>query len=173
MRFRLDQALPGTVEEVLEAFTDPGYLATIGTTAKVGEPEVLEQTRDGRSVRQLVRYRFTGDLAPAVTAVIDRRRLVWVDEHVYDLERATATFRVLPEHYADRLHAGGTERFVAAPTGEGTIRQVEAELTVRWPVIGGMVEKAIVSGLQEHLADEAVRIAAWLSDGGRERPAGP
>lgn len=173
MRFHLDQVLPGTVEEVLAAFTDPEYLATIGTTAKVGEPEVLEQTRHGRSVRQLVRYRFTGDLSPAVTAVVDRRRLVWVDEHVYDLELATATFRVLPEHYADRLRAGGTERFVTAPSGEGTIRQVEAELTVRWPVIGRLVEKAIVSGLQEHLADEAVRIAGWLDAAGRDRPGGP
>ena len=162
MRFRLDQALPGTVEEVLAAFTDPAYLATIGTTAKVGSPEVLEQTRDGHSVRQLVRYRFTGDLAPAVTAVVDRRRLVWVEEHVYDLRTATATFQVLPEHYADRLRAGGTERFVPDDGGAGTRREIEAELTVRWPVVGGLVEKAIVSGLKEHLADEAERISAWL-----------
>jgi hypothetical protein len=162
VRFRLDQALPGTVEEVLAALTDPAYLATIGTAAKVGEPEVLEQTRDGSSVRQLVRYRFTGELSSAVTAVVDRRRLVWVDEHVYDLERATATFRVLPEHYADRLRAGGTERFVAGAHDGETRREIEAELTVRWPVVGGMVERAIVSGLKEHLADEADRVSAWL-----------
>jgi len=159
VQFRVEQVLPGTVEQVLAALTDPDYLATIGA-AKVGQPELLEQTREGDTVRQRVRYRFTGHLSPAVTAVIDRDRLVWVDEHVYDLRTATATFRIQPEHYADRFRAGGTETL--AVDGEHTRREIEAELTVRWPMVGGMIERAIVSGLEEHLAAEAERISAWL-----------
>lgn len=161
MRFELEQTLPGTVDAVLAAFTDPGFLASLGELAKVGEPEVLDQHRDGDTVRQRVRYRFTGDLSAAVTAVVDRRKLVWVDEHVYDLARATATFRIVPEHYADRLRCGGSECFGESGAA-ATTRHLEAELTVRWPVVGGMVERAIVSGLQEHLAEEARLLAAWM-----------
>ena len=161
MHFRLDQALPGSVDEVLAAFTDPAFLARVGQQAKVGAPEVLGQERDGTVVRQRVRYRFTGPLSTTVERVIDRRRLVWVDEHEYDLAGAAATFRIIPEHYGDRLRCHGTERFTATATG--TNRNVEAELTVRWPLVGGLVERAIVSGLQEHLAEEARMVSAWIA----------
>ena len=161
MRFELEQTLPGTVDAVMAAFTDPGYLASLGELAKVGEPEVLDQHRDGDTVRQRVRYRFTGDLSSAVTTVVDRRKLVWVDEHVYDLANATATFRIIPEHYADRLRCSGNEWFGEA--GTSTTRHLEAELTVRWPVVGPLVERAIVSGFQEHLAEEARLLAAWMA----------
>ena len=161
MHFEVEQTLPGTVDAVLAAFTDPGYLASLGKLAKVGEPEVLLQHRYGSTVHQRVRYRFTGDLSPAVTAVVDRRKLVWVDEHTYDLAGASATFRMVPEHYADRLRCKGTEWFDDAGFSS-TTRHLEAELTVRWPVVGSLVERAIVSGLQEHLAEEARLLAAWM-----------
>ena len=162
MRFEVEQSLPGTVDAVLAAFTDPDYLASLGRLAKVGEPEVLDQHRMGDRVEQRVRYRFTGELSPAVTAVVDRRKLVWVDEHVYDLANATATFRIVPEHYADRLRCRGSEWFGDAG-GSETTRHLEADLTVRWPVVGALVERAIVSGLQEHLAEEARVLAAWMA----------
>ena len=161
MRFELEQTLPGTVADVLAAFTDPGYLASLGELAKVGAPEVLDSHREGDTVRQRVRYRFTGELSSAVTAVVDRKKLVWVDEHVYDLASSTATFTIVPEHYADRLRCTGSEWFDDAGFSS-TTRHLEAELTVRWPVVGGMVERAIVSGLQEHLAEEARLLVAWI-----------
>lgn len=174
MRFVVDQALPGSVDAVLGAFTDPSYLGVLDGLAKVGAPEVLDQERDGNIVRQRVRYRFTGDLSPAVTSVIDREKFVWVTEHAYDLRAATATFRIVPEHYGERLHCAGTERFHRV--AEGTNRRVEAELRVRWPVVGSLVERAIVSGFKEHLEEEAVLVARWLRrpDATRpEPPAGP
>jgi hypothetical protein len=161
MRFQVDQALPGSVAEVLAAFTDPGFLTSVGDLGKVGEPEVLDQQRDGDIVQQRVRYRFTGDLSPAVTSVVDRDKFVFVDEHRYDLATATATFAIIPEHYGDRLTCRGTERF--HPLSDGANRRVEAELKVRWPVVGGLVERAIVSGLKEHLAEEADLLRAWLT----------
>lgn len=161
MRFQLDQALPGTVAEVLAAFTDPAFLASVGELGKVGSPEVLDQVRDGHTVRQRVRYRFTGHLSPAVTSVVDRQKFVFVDEHVYDLANATATFRIVPDHYHERLRCSGIERF--HPLSDGANRRVEAELHVRWPIVGNVVERAIVSGLKEHLAEEAELVARWLT----------
>jgi hypothetical protein len=163
VRFQLDQALPGSVAEVLAAFTDPAFLTSVGDLGKVGAPEVLDQSRDGDTVRQHVRYRFTAELSHAVTSVIDRDKLVFVDEHVYDLKAATATFQIVPEHYAERLRCSGIERF--HQISDGANRRIEAELTVKWPIVGGLVERAIVSGLKEHLADEAELMTAWLTRG--------
>lgn len=160
MKFTLDQALPGSVDEVLAAFTDPAFLASVGKLANVGAPQVLDQERDGDVVRQRVRYRFTGDLSPAVTSVLDRDKFTWVVEHDVDLARHQAAFRIVPEHYGDRLRCEGTERFHRI--AEGANRHIEAELKVRWPIVGGLVERAIVSGLKEHLAEEADLLTRWL-----------
>lgn len=163
VRFHLEQPLPASAEQVVDVLVDQAFLASLAELPKLGRPEVLEQRVDGATLRQRVRYRFTGNLSPAVTSVIDPKKLVWVDETTYDRAAGTASFRILPEHYADRLKAGGTYRF--SPTGPDTCTRVaDGELTVRFPFVGKAVERAIVAGLEEHIVAEAALVARWLED---------
>ena len=163
MRFHLEQPLPASAQQVVDVLVDPAFLASLSELPKLGRPEVLEQRSDGTTLHQRVRYRFTGALSPAVTSVIDPKKLVWVDETTYDRAAGTARFRILPEHYADRLKAGGTYRFVA--TGPETCTRIaDGELTVRFPIVGKAVERAIVTGLEDHIVDEAALVARWLED---------
>lgn len=163
MRFTLDQTLPAGVGDVLDAFTDPAFLASLAQLPKVGSPELLEQSREGDLVHQRVRYRFQGELSSAVRRVLDPERLTWVDERTYDLAAATASFRIVPDHYEGRLRCEGSERYTDADgAGERTVRHVDGDLTVRYPLVGGTVERAIVSGLREHLHEEAALVSRWL-----------
>lgn len=163
MRFTLDQTLPAGVADVLDAFTDPAFLESLAELPTLGSPELLDQQRDGDRVHQRVRYRFAGELSPAVRRVLDPDRLTWVDVRTYDLTAATASFRIVPDHYEGKLRCEGAERFTPAdPAGDATVRHVDAELAVRWPLVGGMVERAIVSGLRGHLGDEALLVSRWL-----------
>ncbi|MBA3282609.1 MAG: DUF2505 family protein, partial [Acidimicrobiia bacterium] len=107
-----------------------------------------------------IRFRFTGHLPSAVTAVIDPERLTWVQESVHDLDDGTTTFRLIPDHYPDRLKASGTFRVVS--DGHGSRRVVNGDLKVRAPLVGGRVEQAIVSGLEEYLVAEAPAVDAYL-----------
>ena len=161
MRFAVDQDLPGTVEEVLEVLSDPGFVPELDALPKVGPPELLEHRVADGTLHQRVRYRFTGALSPAVTRVIDPSRLVWVDDTTYDLTAGTATFRIVPEHYANRLRCSGRHRLVEQ-TG-GCRRRIEGDLTVSYPLVGRAVERAILSGLEDHLGAEADLIARWLA----------
>ena len=161
MKLVVDEILPGAPDAVLDAFTDPAFLASLQELEKIGAPEVLDQDREAAVVRQRLRYHFTGELSPVVTAAVDRSRLVWVDEHVYDLAHHKATFRILPEHYGERFDCTGREQFL--PVAEGTAWHVEADLRVRWPVVGGLIEKAIASGLRETLAAEVSLVERWLA----------
>lgn len=165
MRFTVDQTLPGTVRDVLDTFTDPAFLASLADLPKVGAPELLDQRRDGDVVAQRVRYRFQGELSPTVRRVIDPDRLTWVAEREYDLGAATASFRIVPDHYEGRLRCHGREQYAADP-GARTRRHVEGELSVRWPIVGGAVERAVVSGLREHLDEEAAIAGRWITGRG-------
>ena len=160
MRFNLEQRFSNPVEEVQAAFIDPALLMELATLPELGRPQLLELVDDGASVSQQVRYTFTGDLPPAVTAVVDPRRLTWVEHS--ELDRAThrSVFRIQPDHYPDRLSCSGT--VTLEPVDGGTRRTIEGDLRVRFPLVGPKVERAIVSGLHDHASAEARVVQAWL-----------
>lgn len=160
MRFSLDQALPGRIDAVIDALLDPEFLRCLGDLPNLDAPDVLEQQRNGDIVVQRIHYRFTGSLSPAVTRVVDPKKLTWIDETTYDLGARRATFRVIPDHYVNKLSCSGTYTF--SELGEATIRHVDAELSVRVPLVGRIVERAIVGGLEEHLGTEAALLREWL-----------
>ncbi|MDQ1489607.1 MAG: hypothetical protein QOJ23_2121 [Actinomycetota bacterium] len=153
MRFEIEQLIAGPVDAVARVYTEPRFYELLGELPKLGRPELLDRREVGSVVDLSVRFRFTGNLSPAVTRVLDPARLSWVEESVHDLERHTVTFHMKPDNYADRLRFEGSYRF--EPVGDRQTRRVaEGEVAVRVPLVGRAVEGAIVSGLREHLAAE-------------------
>jgi hypothetical protein len=160
VRFSLEQTVPGTVDAVLRALLDPAFIASLGELPTLHAPEVLSQERDGDIVVQRVRYRFAGTLSPAVTRVIDPKKVTWVDETTYELTAGRARFRIIPDNYGNKLRCSGTYVFTAR---DGmTVRRSDGELNVAVPLLGRAVERAILSGLQEHIEREGDLLATWL-----------
>jgi hypothetical protein len=160
VQFTLEQRFSSTLERVEAAFVDPALLAELAALPQLGRPELLSQADDGLTVRQDVRYAFVGDLSPAVTRVVDPRRLTWVERSELDRRTHRTTFSIRPDHYADRLVCQGT--VALGPGGDGTLRVVAGDLRVRVPLVAAKVERAIVSGLRDHAFAEARVVQAWL-----------
>jgi hypothetical protein len=162
MRFRIVQRLPGPLDRVEAAFVDPEFLDRLAELPKLGRPTLLDQHVDGELVHQRVQYAFAGHLSSAVTAVVDPARLTWIEDSTLDRRSHRTTFRIVPDHYRDRLACEGT--FTLQPDDEGTRRTAEGDLRVRFPLVGGKVERAIVSGLEEHADLEADVMSRWLKE---------
>lgn len=164
MHFRLEQRFDAPVEAVEAALLDAGFAERLGSLPRLGRPEVLRQEQAGLLVYREVRHAFVGNLSPAVTAVVDPARLTWVDVATHDLVTHRSEHRIVPDHYGSRL----TCRYATslAQTAEGTARVAEGELRVHMPLVGGRVERAIVSGMAEHAALEQGALPAWLADKG-------
>lgn len=160
MRFEITQAYAAPSDEVNSAYADVDLYPTLVGLPKLGGIEVLAHEADDAVARLRVRYRFIGDLPAAVTAVIDPDRLTWVQDSIHDLTTGSTRFRLVPDHYPDRLKASGNYLVVA--TGSGARRIVSGELKVRAPLVAGRVEAAIVSGLEEYLTAEAPAVDAHL-----------
>ncbi len=160
MRFELTQHYESSAHAVTAAYANPELYPTLVGLPKLGGTEVLGHTMSTNSANLRIRFRFTGHLPSAVTAVIDPERLTWIQETTHDLTAGTTSFRLVPDYYPDRLESSGTFRVSAE--GTGAIRVVTGELTVRAPLVGGKVEKAIVSGLKEYLEAEAPEVDAYL-----------
>ena len=163
MRFHLDQIFRAPADDVARAYADPALYELLGRLPKLGRPEVLERREDGDVVHLQVRYRFTGDLSAAVRRVLDPERLTWVEHATHDLARREVDFRLVPDHYGDKLRSSGRYHF--EEQGDVTRRVAEGEVAVRVPIVGGSVERAIVSGLREHLSEETGVVERFLSDG--------
>ena len=162
MHFRIEQHFPAGLDDVERAFTDPALLARMSSLPKVGGAELLDQHEDGDVLSQRIRYRFTGELNGAVTAVVDPEKLTWVEESRVDRASHVTTWTIVPDHYASRLSCSGT--FKLESKGDDlTVRITEAEIKVHFPLVGGKVERAIVSGLVEHAAGEEQVVAAFLA----------
>ena len=152
MDFTVTQDFTAGADAVARAYASAELYEHLVGLPKLDAPEVLDRRVDGDLVRLRLRYRFVGDLSPAVTAVIDPAKLTWVESSTHDLARRTVSYELLPDHYPDRLQSSGTCSIASA--GTGCTRTVRGRLKVRALVVGGAVERAIVSGLREHLGGE-------------------
>jgi Protein of unknown function (DUF2505) len=152
LRFRLEQLFRAPLAAVARAYTEPAFYERLARLPRLGRPEILERVEDGGVVRLQIRYRFTGELSAAVRKVIDPDRLTWVEHTVHDLARLEVDFRMAPDHYPDKLRSAGRYRFEA--DGDRTRRVADGDLTVRVPIVGSAVERAIVSGMRDHLNAE-------------------
>lgn len=160
MRFRLEQQFSAPLPAVEAAFVDPALLAELASTPHLGRPELVALVDDGDTVRRQVRYAFTGQLSPAVTAVVDPRRLTWVEHSELDRRTHRCVFRIDPDHYADRLRCSGSIGLEV--DGGGTRRVTEGDLVVRFPFVAAKAERAIIAGLRDHAVAEARVVQGWL-----------
>jgi len=163
MHFELSQRFAAPVADVADAFCDPGFYAALAGLPKLGRPEVLSREPDGHRIVLRVRYRFNGELSSAARAVLDPSKLTWVEESVHDLDTFEVTFVQVPDHYTDRFSCRGTYRF-RADGNDSTLRSAEGDVKVRAPLVGSSVERAIISGLKEHLDEEVDLLERWLTE---------
>lgn len=161
MDFSVTQRYAAPADVVARAYASRELYGELTGLPKLASPDVLERTVHGVIVRLQIRYRFVGDLSPAVTAVLDPAKLTWIEHSTHDLERRSVTYRLVPDHYPDRLQSSGTCAIVDG--ADGVVRTVRGRLKVRALVVGGAVERAIVSGLREYLEAEAGAVARILS----------
>ena len=164
MDFRTENHFVAGIDELITAYSDPDLPAAVGALTPLSTGEMLEHTRSFDRVTIRVRYGYEGDLPAGATAVVDPAQLTWVQVTELDLVQQRAFVVLQPDHYADRLTAQAVERFAAAELG-GTNRTVEGRLNVKLLMAGRAVERALVSGLQEWLSNEAVAVDRWLADG--------
>ena len=162
MRFIVDQPIAAPLERVEEAFVDPGFYRALGAMPNLGDPEILECTARDTEVFLRVRYAFTGELAAPARRVLDPAKLTWVVESTVDRSTNTTSFRMLPDHYANRLECAGTYTLVATDATM-TMQHMEGDLRVNYPVVGRLAERGIVLGLKEHIAQEAHVAERWVA----------
>ncbi len=167
MRFRIEQRFRANAADVGRALSSVDYLTTaMAALPDIGRPEIRSHRVVGGTAHLKLEYRFGGSLPSVARRVIDPSKLSWIEETSIDASRWTAVFAMTPTHYSSFFRCQGTWQLVER--AGGTTRVIEGDLKVNSPVpfVGGQVEKAIVSGLRERLAEEPPLLERWVADNG-------
>jgi hypothetical protein len=160
VRFVVDQPIAAPFDRVEQALVDPAYYRALAAMPNIGEPEVLELAERGGRVDLRVRFAYTADLSGPARRVLDPTKLTWVVESTVDLASHKTTFRMVPDYYRDRIECHGV--YTLQPNGpQATIQHIEGDLLVHYPIIGKLAERSIVTGLKDHMAQEAAVLERW------------
>jgi hypothetical protein len=155
VRFAFRQAVAVAPARAVAAYGSPAFYEGRPPRDDIEVVEVVRHEAGGSRVLIEVRYAFTGSLSPAVRAVVHPDKMSWITRTEVLAADARTSWVVLPDHYPDRLTAGGEFRFEPGPDGpDTTVVAVDGELKVHVPVVGRSVERVIVSGLKSYLVDE-------------------
>ena len=165
MKFQLEQNLDVAADAAVEAFANPDFAVAAITHNAIGRPELVEHGVLGDRVHLEVRYHFVGELNAAARAILDPAKLTWVQVSDHDLVGGRVVFRIVPDHYVDRLKCAG-RYLVAADESDNTRsrRLLECELNVRAPLVAGQVERVLVDGIKDEFADQVTRLGNWVQN---------
>lgn len=166
MRFSVAQAVAVPPAQVMAAYGSVDFYQGRPTRDDIALLGVVDHqvSQDGTVVLQ-VHYAFRGSVSAAVRRVVDPAKMSWITrtEIHQDHGRGRATWTVLPDHYPDRLTAGGVFRFDPAATSSTTSVTVEGDLKVHVPIVGRSVERVIVTGLRSYIEAEVASIPDFVT----------
>jgi len=141
--------------EVVAAYGSPTFYEGRAAREDIAVLGVVDHEDYGSRVVLEVHFAFVGSVSGAVRRVIDPTKMSWITRTELFPEERRSTWEVLPDHYPDRLTASGSYRFDEGTDGpSSTVVRVDGDLKVRVPLVGGSVERVIVSGLESYIKGE-------------------
>jgi hypothetical protein len=158
VHFATQQAVGVSPARAMAAYATPAFYEGRPIQDHIEVLELVRHEDTGASVVMEVRFAFRGPISPAVQRVIDRNKMTWITRNELRPDELRADWVVLPDHYPDRLSAGGVYRFEPDDDGTSSVVSLEGDLKVHVPLLGKSVEKVIVSGLRNYFRAEVLTI---------------
>jgi uncharacterized protein YndB with AHSA1/START domain len=151
---RVSHELAGDVDTVFALLTDPDFIERRFTASGATEISVTREDLSDGGVRVVSRRRMTVDLPGFATKFIQPSNTV---EQTEDWPAAAATgrrvcnYKVEVQGVPSRIDGTVT----LSPGGGGTRQDIEAQVKVSIPLVGGKLEKFAVDSGKSLLEDEA------------------
>jgi hypothetical protein len=180
VKISIEQTVEVPPARVMAAYGSPAFYAGRPVRGDIAVLEVGRHESVGGKTLMEVHFAFVGSVSGAVRRVIDPKKMSWVTRTEVFPEEERATWVVLPDHYPDRLTASGDYRFRPGPDPgprpgadgpqsgadgpQSTVVVVAGDLKVHVPIVGGTVERVIVSGLRTYLEAEVADIPSLYGD---------
>lgn len=161
MKLHLRHTFPGTCDLYWQAYHDEG-LDRAMSEASTSRREVLSRRSEGGVTTLTQRFHVDVDLPGPVRRLIGSDQLSYDQTSVIDEPNNLIRWEVTPPVQQDRVTARGTVTIRQA--GGEVERVIDGEVSVRVPLVGGQIEKAIVSAIEDGYSKAAHIQRAWMAE---------
>jgi hypothetical protein len=145
VHFAVEHDLPAAPVTVAALLCDPAFHQR-HQLPDLAIPDVVDSSADGSSCLLRLRYEYTGQLDPIARRVIGSRKLTWLQDVALDADAGKGSITFSAEADPGRLF-GEAAIVLATDGGDASKLSIDGDLHVKFPLIGGRAEKAIVPGL--------------------------
>ncbi|HMV67119.1 MAG TPA: DUF2505 domain-containing protein [Myxococcota bacterium] len=160
MKLRLVSELPGDPALVWDVFEGEEFQRRLDAQTGL-RTEVIDVRQEGTVTIRRLRYASRTELPAVVARALGSSTLSYEQENRLDSATSRLTWVVKIPVLGDRVKASGTT--VITPAGAGSRREVEGDVSIAIPLIGGQIEK-VIAGEFEKSMGRAVEIARALLD---------
>ena len=129
---------------------------------KIKERAVLKFEEDEREIRRQIKIVPQRDLPGAIRTLV-KGDLGYIEHNVYLKGQDSMDVRIEPTLMKDRFKMNGVFRVVTLRPGR-IRREFVGTLDVSVPLLGGQVEKVVMSDVQKSYDQAAVVTARWITE---------
>jgi hypothetical protein len=160
MRFKSEHRFDGlTVAQYEQLYFDEAF--NIALCQAVGLHRTLVSRDDqGGRIRRVVRVAPERELPAPVAKLLGSPRLEYTETIEYAWGSGRGTWATQMAVMTDKVDSRGSFGF--APSATGVLRTIEGDVTVRVPLLGGTIEKAVVAEVSSGYDKAADFTRQWL-----------
>jgi hypothetical protein len=160
MKLDIRTPFPCRAEDYWAITGDPAFMALADQHAEIRRDRVeARELPDGRRFQRM-RYTSLRPLPPVASRVLGVSHLVYEQEETLDDARLSLDWTVRSPIGGDRFDARGI--YHVLPAVPGCERLVRGEIRVTIPLVGGQIEKQIVTEIQRSYDRSAEVMRRWL-----------
>lgn len=167
MRFRIEHTFANvSVADYETLYFDEPFNTALCQDVKLARRLLERALTDGR-LRRVATIGPQRELPRAVSKIIGSDRIEYTEHIDYQWGKYQGTWKTISSVLSDKVDCKGT--FVFNQRNGGVMRVVEGEIAVKVFGIGGVVEKLIVSDIEQSYEKAATFTQRWIDAG---RPMG-
>jgi len=145
VKLHIDNVFPADPNTVWDTFNDPAFEARLEEQSGIQYKMLSESVENGIEVRKL-QCIAKKELPKMLAKTLGADRLSYTQVNRLDRKKNRLEWEVIPMALADKVVAKGLTTIVVKD-GK-SYRTVDGEITVKIPLVGGAIEKAIVSEVE-------------------------
>ena len=150
-----------SMETYWSMFWDPAYGEMLERETGM-QREVLWMREEGPLKVYRVKFIPNADLPAPIAKIAGTKKLIYEQENRLNTETNVMQWQVFPAVVKDKVSAKGT--MAMTTVSNGVQRIVDGEVTVRVPLVGKKIEKAIMASVISSYEQAAQITQKWLDE---------
>lgn len=161
MKFRCEHRFSGlTLTAYEELYFDEAFNGAL--CGEVGLTRTLvSRDLEGGKIRRVVKVAPDREIPAPAAKVLGAAKIEYTETVEYTFGSGRAVWSTVSSVMTDKVDSRGTVQF--SESDGAVVRTVEGDITVKIPLLGGMVEKFIVADVEKSYEKAAAFTRSWLA----------